>query len=496
MIRAKAQESNALLLPYTSWNIQQLYTDSNAHTAWKPLLYTDTGYSRGEGSWLKRKLLDEHLLFYEKNGFHICADFIPDFQIGNSSRGTKTPWTNTRAFRISGNVGSKIYFEAEDFENQARFPAYVDSYISRTKVIPGSQTFRRNSATSPYDFNSASARLVYMPYKMFQFDLGYGKNFIGDGHRSVLLSDWSFNYPYLKVTANYKSIQYSAMWSQYVSDVDRTLNNTFGYPRKWGQTFFLDWNFSPNGNIGLFESVIWPDQDVEGRRKDLSWTMASPIIFLHANNTPGGQANTTLTGLNAKYKILPRTHLYGQLAFSQFLRNSEWTNRFAAQLGLRSADVFGLKGLNINGEFNTAKPYAYAGDNRAVNYAHYNQSLAHPFGAYFTEGLIIASYQYQRWYVRGQAIIAQYHTDSATAVNAGHDIFKPLATASYDQTATIKTNLLWWDIRLAYIINPSANLRIEAGFTFRKEDGGTTEFNDRVFMIGLRSSFRQLLYDF
>jgi hypothetical protein len=117
-------------------------------------------------------------------------------------------------------------------------------------------------------------------------------------------------------------------------------------------------------------------------------------------------------------------------------------------------------------------------------------------GAYFTEGLIIASYQYQRWYVRGQAIVAQYHTDSTTMINAGQDIFKPLATASHGQAATVKTNLLWWDIRLAYIINPATNLRIEAGFTFRKEDSRMTEFNDRVFMIGLRSSFRQLLYDF
>lgn len=490
-------QDNLNLQLYNNWNYGQLYTSAEAHTALKPILYEDTAVTRGNGSLLHRKIFQEHLLFVEKGDFHVYADFYPDFLIGSSSRGpTNTPWMNTRGGRITGSVGSKVYFEAEDFENQGRFAGYIDSFIQRYGVVPHSQTYRRNSVGSPYDFNNASARIIYRPDNMFQFDLGYGRNFIGDGHRSILLSDWSFNYPYLKVTANYRTLQYTVMWSQYVSDIDRSFGNKLGYPRKWGQTFFLDWHFAPNGNIGLFESVIWPDQNIEGRRKDLSWTMASPIIFLHGNNTPGGQANTTLTGLNAKYKILPRTHLYGQLAFSQFLRNSEWTNRFAAQLGLRSADVFGLKGLNINGEFNTARPYTYASDTRTTNYAHYNQPLAHPFGAYFTEGLIIASYQYQRWYVRGQAIIAQYHTDSTTAVNAGHDIFKPLVTGGYNEAATIKTNLLWWDLRLAYIINPATNLRIEAGFTFRKEDAGTTEFNDRVFMIGLRSSFRQLLYDF
>lgn len=490
-------QDNVNLQLYNNRNQEQLYTSSKVHTALKPVLYEDTSATRGSGSLLHRKIFQEHLLFIEKKGFHVYADFYPDFLIGNSSRGpAKTPWMNTRGGRITGSIGRKVYFETEDFENQGRFAGYIDSFIRRYGVVPYSQTYRRNNAGSPYDFNNASARIIYRPDSMLQFDLGYGRNFIGDGYRSVLLSDWSFNYPYLKITANYRSWQYAVMWSQYVSDIDRSFGNKLGYPRKWGQTFFLDWHFAPNGNIGLFESVIWPDQDAAGRRKDLSWTMASPVIFLHGNKSPGGQANTTLTGLNAKYKILPRTYLYGQLAFSQFLRNSEWTNRFAAQLGLRSADVFGLKKLNINGEFNTARPYTYAGDTRTVNYAHYNQPLAHPFGAYFTEGLIIASYQYQKWYVRGQVIVAQYRTDSSAAVNAGQDIFKSLAATGYDQAATIKTNLLWWDIRLAYIINPATNLRIEAGFTFRKEDAGTMEFNDRVFMIGLRSSFRQLLYDF
>ena len=163
MASVNAQDRNVLLQPYNSWNIQKLYNGDNPHTAFKPFLDIDTGYVKGTGSWVKRKLLDEHLLFLEKDGIHITADFIPDFQVGTSSRRpSKTPWTNTRAARISGNIGTKVYFEAEDFENQARFPGYVDSYIRKTRVIPGSQKYRRNNKNSPYDFNHATARLIYM----------------------------------------------------------------------------------------------------------------------------------------------------------------------------------------------------------------------------------------------------------------------------------------------------------------------------------------------
>ena len=487
------QDKEMVLLPYTETNITQLYNSAGIHTAWKQQLYEDTGYARGRGSWLRRKLLDEHLLFFEKDGFHISADFIPDFQLGNSSRASKTPWTNTRAARISGNFGPKVYFEMEDFVNQARFPGYVDSYIRRTGVIPGSQTFRRNSNTAPYDFNHASGKLVYMPDTMFRFELGYGKNFIGDGRRSLLLSDWAFNYPYLKATVNYRSLQYTVMWSQYISG----LSNTFyysGYPRKWGQTFFLDWLFTKDGSIGLFESVIWPDQD-NNNRKDLSWTMASPVMFLHGSKSPSGTVNSTLTGLNARYRVYKNTHVYGQVAVSDMLRSKHWQNRLAMQLGIRSFAPFGVDGLSLQAEFNRADPYTYAGNSRQVNYAHYNQSLAHPFGANLKEGLLIAAYRYKRWYVRGEILTAKYHIDTAATANGGQDIFKPLQAAE-QENVTISTSLLWWDVRAAYIINPATNLRLEAGFTFRKETGAGNTFNDRIFMVGLRGSFRSIIYDF
>lgn len=495
------QKDSIILSSYTRWDESRLYADGQqAHTALKPILHMDTVVQKTESrSWIYRKFFNEHLLVFQKEQFHLFVDFLPDFQVGNSSRKTTTPWQNTRGFRIAGNIGQKVYFETEDFETQQAFPGYIDSFIRIHGSIPGLDNFRKlpSNGKGVFDFNYASARLVYLPAAWLQLDLGYGKNFIGDGYRSLLLSDWSFNYPYLKATGQWRDFQYTVMWSQYLNIKGLTADQRaiFSFPKKWAQTYFLDWHCNKNGNIGIFESVLWPDQDKE-HRKDINWTLLSPVIFMHGNRSPSATENYTLTGLNAKYKILSRTFVYGQLAVSNFLKNSRWPDRFATQIGIRSNDVFGVHNLDFIVEYNQAKPYMYAGKDSGINYTHFNQSLADPLGAAFQEYVAVVSYQYNRWWFRLEGMAAKYYWNSDKGQNGGGDIFKPLPAVGTEITGGQAATLYWGDFRAAYIINPKNNLRIEAGITLRNNSTGMSTFHDRVFMIGLRSSFRDLINDF
>ena len=54
------------------------------------------------------------------------------------------------------------------------------------------------------------------------------------------------------------------------------------------------------------------------------------------------------------------------------------------------------------------RPYTYAHHNPQQNYAHYNQPLAHPLGANFSEFLVMANYKYKRWQLDGKLIFAKY----------------------------------------------------------------------------------------
>src|SRR5690606_13062934 len=141
--------------PYSFHQYQQLNSkiysiDSRLHTSIKPVLpddsvslkylgsisglHIDTAKSR---SWLMRKLLSEHLIEIEKEDFNVYIDFLPDFQIGKDIEHNRVTWLNTRGYSIQGNIGKKFSFYTSGYENQAKFPAYITSFINEHKIIPG-----------------------------------------------------------------------------------------------------------------------------------------------------------------------------------------------------------------------------------------------------------------------------------------------------------------------------------------------------------------------
>ena len=293
-------QSNVTFIKSEQFYIDKLYRrDTIAHTAWKPVLLTDSAMQPTGDSWLKRKFFQEHLLSVQQPGFNIYADILVDEHIGydtresdppNASKQTyNVPMLNTRGYEVSGNVGTKFYFETAFYENQGRFPAYVDSFIRKTKVIPHQANYKNALGDGPgFDFNYSTARLVYLPNKHLLFDLGYNNNFIGDGYRSLLLSDWSINYPYFRTAVTFGKFQYSAMWSQYLTRLSRDESYyAFGYSRKWAQTYLLDWQVTNKFSAGLFESVIWAGSDVN-KNSDVNITYASPVMFLHSAKSKKG----------------------------------------------------------------------------------------------------------------------------------------------------------------------------------------------------------------
>src|SRR5690606_23769046 len=127
--------------------------------------------------------------------FNVVMDFLPDFQIGRSNR-DKPLWLNTSGARIHANIGKKFYFESSFYENQGVFPAYIDSFVAKRRVIPGQGEIKYNDKIGKaYDFAYVNALLSYTPSKYLNFTLGYGTNSYGDGYRSLILSDIGFSYP-------------------------------------------------------------------------------------------------------------------------------------------------------------------------------------------------------------------------------------------------------------------------------------------------------------
>ncbi|WP_212000344.1 hypothetical protein [Chitinophaga sp. HK235] len=454
-------------------------------------------------SWLYRKLFREHLLEYQNEDYSFYASFLPDFTIGRSSD-NGTTWLNSRGAIAGGRLGKNFHFRAEFYENQAKFPEYIQNFGRDGRVVPGQGEWKDYGNGKGFDFAIASALLDYKAGKFLDFQLGYDKNFIGDGYRSMLLSDNSFNYPFLKVIATVGRVQYTTMWAQFIDMRYPRASYDVGYRKKWGVFNYLDWNVSKKLSIGLFESVIWADSDSTGKRGfDMSY--ANPIVFLRPVEFSVGSPDNAVMGLNLKYAISSNSTAYGQFILDEF-KFSEmtkgkgwWANKFGGQIGFRSNNIFQVPHLNILTEVNAARPYTYSQRTTLNNYGHYNQPLAHPLGANFVEWVNLADYQYKRWFFKGEVMFAKYGLDSS-GINYGKDIFKSYETRNVEYGNHIgqglKTTLTYVQGTVAFLLNPKINLRLELSVTARRENNKLCDNKELIFNFGLRSSFRQLYYDF
>jgi hypothetical protein len=459
-------------------------------------------------SWARRKLTQEHLFNFSGDDYTVYADFLPDFLAGVETGNSTDTWLNSRGFQVGGNIGDKFSFYTSGYENQARFANYYSNFIDSNQVVPG-QSGGDKLAGSTKDWAYVTALLSYTPNKHLNLALGYDKNFIGDGYRSMLLSDNAANYSFARLRATLGNVQYQTIFA-YMLDPGAprlTDDRRLGSRGKWSAIHYLDWNITNRASIGFFQAVTWADAEVEGKR-GFDFNYVHPFVFLRPLET--GHINSPdkmRLGINTKYELLVNTTIYGQFMLDEFTAKEffsskgYWGNKWALQLGLKGSDLLKVKSLNYLAEFNTARPYTYSHFNRISNYAHYNQALAHPLGANFREGLAILNYSYKRFDIQGQILYAEYGVDLGEE-NYGKDIFK-----SYDEgrlgdfnnriAQGSVTNLKYGEIKIAYLLNPKYNLRLEASTIYRQEtfDFGR-QLNANWFNVGLRSSFRNLYTDF
>jgi len=452
-------------------------------------------------NWLWNKLNNEDLLILDKKDVYITVNLLFDFGAGYDAANSRATWQNTRGFLVEGTLAKQVSFSTGFLENQAQLVPYVDTFAVRNGVIPGQGAYK-NYKTDAYDYSQAFGYVSYSPSSYFNLEVGYGKNFIGDGYRSVLLSDVPFNYPYFKLAANFWHIKYIALYAQFINR-EQPYNSSQGYPKKYGVFHYLDWAISKRVNIGLYDAVVWDAVDSNGYR-GFDWSYISPVIFLRPAEFSVGSPDNSLLGLNMSVKVGRRSVFYGQFLLDEFkldevVSGDGWyANKYAWQLGFKSFDIFKLKNLSFQQEFNVARPFTYSHWTYA-NYAHYSQPLAHPLGANFWESLTFLKFHFKRWYFNNEFQYYQYGADTAN-MNYGGDIFKFYTTATniYGNKLIqgLKTGVIRNEFVVSYLINPAVNMNISAGFVYRKEHTDLYTYNTSYIYLALRTSLFNWNLDF
>lgn len=448
-------------------------------------------------------------------------DFLPDG--GNSHLTVESNY----GISLNANYNSQLFFSAVLLYNYSTFPDYIDKYIENWEVIPG-QGYACIGNYGGYNYQNSSFYIAYQMPKYFTLEAGFGKNFWGDGYRSLILSQNAYNYPFFKITTNIWKLKYINLWANF-KDIRNSMGDWMDYEDKFGALHFLSWNISKRLNIGIFDAIIWQAKDTP-RPRYLDINYLNPIIFFRPVEFSLGSPDNAMVGLNLKFLPLKNFVLYSQLLIDDFLIDGlkddfkkilhpsdttiqnygHWMNKQAFQLGLKAYDIFKIKELDLQTEFNLARPYTYSHRQVLENYGHFNQPLAHPLGANFWEWVSFIRYRHNRWFFETEFMYARVGLDSVnTPTHFGQNIYQstfdtyvpnidnlPVAQTHNILLQGIKTNIFFKKFKISYLINPRNNLRFECGIIQRVEKSDIIDNKDIFVFIGLRTALENYFYDF
>lgn len=411
---------------------------------------------------------------------------------------------NTRGVEVRGMIAKKIGFYTFLSDNQAFVPDYVEQEASSVSTIPSNiafpnENFTKVFKTSGYDFFSARGYFTFNIIKQVHLQFGHDKNFIGNGYRSLFLSDYSGKYLFLKLTTRVWKFHYTNLFAELTGDV---VNQNTINPRKYMAAHHLSLNIRKNLQIGLFETIMF-NRDSLGGGFELNYL--NPVILYREVESYLGSKDKTAVGLDFKWNFANRFSAYGQFSLHEFklreiLADKDWWgNKYAWQIGLKYINAFGIQNLDLQAEHNYVRPFVYADKNSLTAYTNYNQPLAHPQGANFYEFIGIARFQpVPKLTLTAKTFYTTFGKDGI-GQNFGGDILKSYTTRTndyYNSVAQgIRSNILFFSLTASYMLKH--NLFIDLRATMRNEKtAGNLSNNANYITLGFRYNIAQRSYEF
>ncbi len=391
---------------------------------------------------------------------------------------------NTRGVEMLGEIGERLSFYTSFYENYSEFRPYLQSWIANRLVVPGQGAVKyKNETPEQSDFAYVSSYINFQASNSINLQLGYGKHFIGDGYRSLLLSDNAFNYPYLRAEYRKNGFQYTTIFAEFQ---DFSLVYYYPHIKKHAAFNYLAYNFLNRIELGVFEGVIYQTNDTAFYSNKFTYDYFVPLIGLRTVAQNKSINNNALAGVNFKLKTTKSSILYGQYA-----SDLQGTNRTAWQAGLKIYDVFHRKfkahNMFIQAEYNNAMSSIFTHDSiRYQTWTHHNQELAHPFGTRFDEFVFIGRYSYKR-------ISANIHFTQATT-QSNSDIF--LTENGLDISEQIEKQVKNTYIFASFLVNPRTNLSVYTGVQTRQTIQGEITQKEPFFVFGIRTGIANFYYDF
>lgn len=353
----------------------------------------------------------------------------------------KMTFNFNKGIEMRAYIKKKLGFYMYLGSNQSRLPSFIrDERVGREYAhVPG-VGYWKEYKDQGVDYFDARGYMTFNVIEHLDFQFGYDKNFIGNGYRSMLLSNNAAPSMFLKMNIRVWKINYQSIFTELVGQYDRGADRLLN--KKYGAFHHLNFNVTKWLDLGVFEGVMFT------RSNHFELHYLNPIIFYRSIEQSLGSPDNALIGFDYKANVANTLQFYGQFVMDEFnfghIRQFDgwWANKYALQQGVKYINVGGINNLDVQLEYNMARPFIYTHNSNAgqqlSNYTHYNQELAHPLGANFRETVFIARYQPAKVPELNLEFkfINAVHGQDSTGTLYGGDIFQQsngnLATNEFD----------------------------------------------------------------
>lgn len=431
-----------------------------------------------EKNLLLRKIFDENLIIEHNERFKILINPALNFSYYQNLSGPNG-YKNTRGAIIQGNLDSKIFFYSVLEETQAAYPFLDNSIYDNFRIIPGIGRIKPLSGYNEFDFGNSYAAISYKTNSNINFSIGYDRIFIGDGYRSMIISDFSAPLFFFKSSFNFKHIEISNI---FIKSLNPNFNNILNltnylgenalYPCKYISFNYVKIKPLEKFNFNIIQATVLSQE--LSVLKNLFYNFTPAINFLFSR-IDSSKLNF-LGGLNIARFDNKLGIFYSQLFFDKIIENPE----FAFQIGYKNFN-FLKSNLFILLEYNYASKAMYLNpDNLSLHYGHYNMPLAHPAGRNISELVIIANYNLKKFEILAKSNF-YFNKQNFNILNPNFNY----------EAQSLKH---CFDFQLIYNLNKRNRSQIFAGVFFKNYDS-ISEAN--IFLnFGFRNAIRNNYYDF
>jgi len=441
-----------------------------------------------------------HLFEVKTKDFFLTINPVINFQYSHESGNSQTIYYSSRGATIRGMIAQKIGFSSTITDNQERGPLFFQELVKQNKAVPGVgfyKDFKEDPTAN--DYFDGRGYITFNAVKYIDIQLGFDKNFIGNGYRSLFLSDNANSNLFAKINTKIWKLNYQNLFMELMPQFKK--KGDVLIKRKYAVIHHLSVDVHKKLNLGFFESVMMYRSD------HIDFEYLNPIIFYRHIEGNVGSPDNALAGFDLKYKLKNNIQFYGQFLLDEFILSkiknepSNWVNKFGYQLGMKAIDVFGIKNLDVQVESNRVRPFTYSHSDTICNYTHYNQPLAHPLGANFQEFIGIIFYQpSKRLNIYTRAIYYNKGLDTSSLSNGGN-IFK-----SYNARGKANDGFYVGGGNAMHCFNGLLNVSYEMKQNFYLDIGLLWRINklqnkvssDQVLMpsIGIRLNMNRREYDY